>query len=108
MFWERFEGLCASVGKAPNNVASELKIPSGSITAWSNGTVPRNKTILKIANYFGVSVDYLSGNDTKKEPATNGDEHSKEDLELLDSFHAADATTQAAIRLLLSNSKEGK
>ena len=37
----------------------------------------------KIADYFGVTVEYLKGEETKKDPATNG-EVSPEKRELLD------------------------
>lgn len=70
MFWSRFNALCAEKGMSPNSVARELSIPSGSITAWKSGTEPRNKTLVKIAEYFGVSVDWLRGNTDKKEKPT--------------------------------------
>ena len=69
MFWEIFLNLCFKVGKSPNAAAKELKISSGSVTNWKNGTIPNNAALLKIANYFGVSVDYLLG----KEPDTDTD-----------------------------------
>lgn len=37
----------------------------------------------KIADYFGVTVEYLKGEETKKDPATNG-EASPEKRALLD------------------------
>lgn len=87
MFWQQFEGLCTKVGKAPNAVAKELSIPSGSITAWSKGVTPRNTTLKKIADYFGVSIDYLTGSTVKNEkPATvPGDELSENKRYLLES-----------------------
>lgn len=59
MFWTNFEKLCTEIGKSPNAVATELGIPSGSITAWSKGTKPRNQTIKKISDYFDVTVQSL-------------------------------------------------
>jgi repressor LexA len=61
MFWEIFSKLCLQRGKSPNAVAKELKISSGSVTNWKNGTIPNNSALLKLANYFNVSVDYLLG-----------------------------------------------
>ena len=66
MFWNVFVEQCASVGKSPNAVAKELKIPSGSITAWKNGVMPRNKTLLRISEYFNVSVEELFGGQKEK------------------------------------------
>lgn len=74
MFWTQFEFLCEKNGKAPNAVAAELGIPSGSVTAWKKGTQPRNATLKKIADYFGVTTQYLLfGEEAKKSPAVSGE-----------------------------------
>lgn len=59
-FFLRFKDLCRSIGRTPNNVAKELGIPSGSVSAWKQGAMPRNGTMLRLAEFFDVSVDYLS------------------------------------------------
>ena len=63
MFWKNFFELCSRCDKSPNGVAKELGISSGAITNWKNGRVPHHSTLLKLAEYFGVSVDYLLGNE---------------------------------------------
>lgn len=69
MFFEIFAKLCAEIGKSPNGVAKELSISSGSVSEWKKGRSPQNATLLKIAKYFDVSVDYLLGKtDIKKDP----------------------------------------
>lgn len=60
-FFERFTELCTSAGSSPNAEAKKLKIPSGSVTAWKNGAIPRTRTIQKIADHFGVTPAYLMG-----------------------------------------------
>lgn len=60
-FFDRFYQLCRRCGSSPNAVAKELGIPSGSVTAWKQGAVPRSATLNKLAQYFEVSVDYLLG-----------------------------------------------
>ena len=68
MFWSKFSSLCAQRGMSPNAVARELGIPSGSVTAWKSGSEPRNKTLVKIAEYFNVTVDFLvEGKSEQKE-----------------------------------------
>jgi repressor LexA len=62
MFFEIFSKLCQDFGKSANAVAKELRIASGTVSEWKKGRVPQNATLLKIADYFGVSVDYLLGN----------------------------------------------
>ena len=68
VFFERFYQLCRRNGTTPNGIASELGASSGSITAWKKGVVPRAGMVQRIANYFGVSVDYLMGYDDAEMP----------------------------------------
>lgn len=75
MFYETVLKLCAQKGISLTNLMSEeLHMSTGNITRWKNGTVPGSTTLQKIANYFGVSVDYLLGNEQKEKPLVNNDE----------------------------------
>ena len=63
MFWTRFIELCNETGKSPNAVATTCGVKSsGTVTGWSKGSIPRTPVLRKMANYFGVTVDYLLGN----------------------------------------------
>lgn len=93
IFFERYAELCKAVGETPNSVAKNIGASSGSVTAWKNGTEPRNKTLSKIADYFGVSTDYLLGKETEKAPIlTKKDERDiAKDLEaMMDNLENAD------------------
>lgn len=61
LFFNRFQALCQTRGTSPNAVAKALGIPSGSVTAWKQGSQPRSATVQKLAAHFGVTVDYLLG-----------------------------------------------
>lgn len=61
MFYEVFDALCKQKGESPNAVAKKLNVASGTVTEWKKGRIPRNSTLIKIANYFGVSTNYLLG-----------------------------------------------
>jgi transcriptional regulator with XRE-family HTH domain len=61
MFWERLVQLCNERNTKPNPVAASLKISSGAVTKWKNGTVPNGSTLQLLADYFDVPVDYLLG-----------------------------------------------
>lgn len=61
-FWEVFNLLCEKSKKTPNFVCAELKLSNATATHWKNGTVPRGTTLQKVADYFGVTTDYLLGN----------------------------------------------
>lgn len=70
MFWENFSRLCAENNIKPNPLAKKLGIPSATITNWKNGRIPHHTTLIKIADYFDVSVDYLLGN--QQQPSAPG------------------------------------
>lgn len=61
MFWERLIKICNERGTSPTAVVKALKISGGSVTKWKNGSIPNDTTLLKLADYFGVSVEYLKG-----------------------------------------------
>lgn len=94
MFWDNFYSLCHENKKSPNAIAKELGISSGAITSWKKGKVPHHNTLLKIAQYFGVTVDYLLGNtdqrgDKEKTPSKlwEGEEMSDREKQLWDLWH---------------------
>lgn len=61
-FYERLEKLCAEHGTTPTALCKKITNSTGNLATWKNGNA-RNDHLLKIANEFGVSVDYLLGND---------------------------------------------
>lgn len=107
MFWTNFSTLCADKNLSPNAVATELKIPSGSITAWRNGATPRTKSLTKIANYFGVTVDYLLNAEKENPTSDAADGVDELDKEALDIMHRLPPEKRAAglamLRGLLNN-----
>jgi repressor LexA len=64
MFWENFFELCKKNNLKPLRVVKDIGIASGSITKWKNGSIPNSRSLTKIADYFGVSVEYLLGKET--------------------------------------------
>lgn len=61
MFWDQFIKLCNEHNTKPNPVAKELGISSGILTKWKSGSLPSTDALLKISEYFNVSIDYLLG-----------------------------------------------
>ena len=61
MFWNIFYKLCEEKHTKPNAVAKIIGASSATCTKWKNGTIPNGDTLLKLADYLGVSVDYLLG-----------------------------------------------
>ena len=60
-FYENFVRLCNSVGKSPSRVIMEIGGTKSAITRWKNGSSPTDATAMKIAEYFGVPVQELTG-----------------------------------------------
>ena len=86
MFWSRFYDLCVTSGTKPLPVVVSIGVASGSITKWKNGTIPNGDTLLKIAAYFDVSVDYLLGRTDIKSMAS-ASVPDVADTQLLEGFH---------------------
>lgn len=71
MFFDEYCKQCNAIGKAPTACAIEMGFHRSEVTRWKNGTTPRRANLLRIADYFGCSVDDLLGGETKKEPVEN-------------------------------------
>ncbi len=62
MFWERFYHLCETNNKKPTPVGKEIGVSSGIISTWKKeGYCPSGEMLIRIANYFNCSIDYLVG-----------------------------------------------
>lgn len=71
MFYLNFVRLCNKIGKSPSAVAEEMGFQRSVVTRWSNGSVPRKATIEKIATFFNVPSEELTGESEQKEkPST--------------------------------------
>ena len=68
--YDVFIHLCQQKGVTPGFVASELGFSRSVFTDWKTGrATPKADKLLKIAQYFGVSVEYLmTGKETEYEP----------------------------------------
>ena len=73
MFYDIFSNLCISHKTTPANVAKTLGITNAAVSKWRQGAEPRDFTLRKIADYFGVTVDYLLGKEQKEKPADEAD-----------------------------------
>ena len=61
-FFTIYENLCKEQKSTPSGVANKLNIANSSVNRWRKGAIPRGAALNSIADYFGVSVDYLLGN----------------------------------------------
>ena len=72
MFYDNYIRLCNGIGKSPSAVAEEIGLKKATVTGWKRGSTPTDATIRKLADYFGVSPEELTGSTgpaQKKVPA---------------------------------------
>lgn len=67
MFYDVFLRLCASKNVSPSKAAEAVGLNRAAVAKWKNGATPSAVTAIKLADYFGVTTDYLLGKPTQKE-----------------------------------------
>lgn len=65
MFKETFINLCNDRKESPSFVCRKVGIAPATFSCWTDESVPRRATLQRIADYFGVSTDYLLGKENK-------------------------------------------
>ena len=61
-FSERIKALRIEKGVGQNKLAEDLSLSNASISYWETGKqIPSAEVVYKLANYFGVSADYILG-----------------------------------------------
>ena len=106
-FYDNYIKLCASCGKNPTTVSKEIGLSNAAASGWKNGKKPSAITKQRLADYFGVSVSELTGEEQKEKPnALDGIELdmaklSPEDVDLFKRILAAPEAKKNAIRELL-------
>ena len=67
--YEVFEQLLRKKGVSSYKVAKEAGVTQTALSNWKSGrSTPTAKTLQKIADYFGVTIDYLmTGNDSSEQ-----------------------------------------
>lgn len=82
MFWSVFVRLCDEKKQSPSSVAAAIGLSNSIASKWKKtGAVPNGDILVKLAEYFDVTVDYLLGlSEDRKNPVPE-DEVDKEILE---------------------------
>ena len=108
MFIDTYESLCKQRGVSCSKAAQEMGINKGTVSVWRNkGTRPQAAQLEKIAEYFGVSVDYLLTGVKENPTSVSADGVDELDNEALDIIHRLPPEKRAAglamLRGLLNN-----
>lgn len=82
MFYDVFLSLCDVYGTTPVEVRKKLGISQSTMASWkSRGLTPSAGMAVRLANYFGVSVDYLLGyEDMIEKPYDTYDTYNREKI----------------------------
>mgnify|MGYP000338375820 CR=1 FL=1 len=59
MFYERIKKIAKDNGKPITAILKELEIPTSYTGFWKKGKMPNAEILIKLSNYFNVSVDYM-------------------------------------------------
>ena len=59
MFKKNFIKFCNLHGKAPTMVLLDLGLSKSTFSNWTDESVPRESTLRKISDYFGITVEEL-------------------------------------------------
>ncbi len=74
MFFDNFVRLCEQKGAKPSRALTEAGVPKSAYSYWrneanaGNDAKPTNQNAVKLAQYFGVTVDYLLTGNQKENP----------------------------------------
>lgn len=67
-FYNAYLNMCNKKGESPSRVALNCGISKASVNRWKHGYQPTDANLQKLADYFGVTVDYLLGKEEKEKP----------------------------------------
>ena len=105
IFYENYLKLCASRQESPTAVSKKIGLSNAAATGWKKGKKPTEVTLEKLAVYFGVAREDLTGEEQKEKPSTpegvDLSSLSPEDAELVRRILGASEAKKNAIRELL-------
>jgi transcriptional regulator with XRE-family HTH domain len=124
-FYEKLEQLCKNNGITVTSLANELGYSSSAGTTWKKSKgLPRNSTLKKVSDYFGVPIAYFTDDNSVSAhtvidnhgvighthaPVTiiNGTEKSlsEQEIALLKLFEGLDVVKQARLLAFASDLK---
>jgi transcriptional regulator with XRE-family HTH domain len=89
---ERLKSLRKGVGLTQMGFAKSFQVSNGAVAMWeTNKREPDNETLSRLADFFGVSVDYLLGRENEKTPPVELTEGEKRLMDLIVQLTDAEA-----------------
>ena len=69
VFFNRFKALCEQKNVSAYRACTDIGLNRSAVAKWKSGGKPNGTTAAKLADYFGVTTDYLLGQSEDKVPA---------------------------------------
>ena len=80
MFFNRFKALCDERQISVYRACTDIGLNRSAVAKWKSGGKPNGSTAAKLAEYFGVTTDYLLGQTDEKAPADSKRAVNDEDI----------------------------
>ena len=102
IFYENYLKLCAARQESPTAVSKKIGLSNAAATGWKKGKKPSEVTLEKLAVYFGVAREDLTGEEQKEKPApSEGSGLDAHGQTILDKYNMLDPATQAMFESML-------
>ena len=99
--YEIFAKLLQERGITAYRVSMDTGVPQSTLSGWKQGlSRPKYESMRKIADYFGVTVDYLTGKSEEKKKSVLPEENGL-DEEFIRSYSRLNETNRAQIDSLI-------
>ena len=69
MFFNRFKALCDEKNVSTYRACTDIGLNRSAVAKWKDGGKPNGTTAARLADYFGVTTDYLLGQSEERYPA---------------------------------------
>ena len=80
MFFNRFKALCDEKGVSVYRACTDIGLNRSAVAKWKSGGKPNGTTAARLADYFGVTTDYLLEQTEQRAPAQTRAAVSDEDI----------------------------
>ena len=89
-FAETLKRICTDRGTTPTAVLRELGVATSKVTMWNNGSLPKEKMMVRLAQYLNCSVMDFFADDDVIHPAPPKDELDEDEKEIVRIFRSLD------------------
>ena len=80
MFFNRFKALCDEKGISVYRACTDIGLNRSAVAKWKSGGKPNGTTAALLADYFGVTTDYLLEQTEQRAPTESRPAVSDEDI----------------------------